>query len=123
MFRLRSPFKRVLAALLPACLGWMVAACVMLCTAHASEVRREQSVSPAGQTELSSSEDCCPVTTSLTSALPDRRSPIPKAGAGHAAPCGVLIEPLRRAPLASAQTLREACFPDPPRGPCRPLRI
>jgi hypothetical protein len=123
MFSSRITLKRALAALLPVCLAWTVAACVMLCTAHASEVQREHGACTAGATEFSQEDACCPVTASQMSALPDRRSPVPKVGGDHPAPCALAIEPPRRVRPARAQTFRRPCFSDPPLERCPALRI
>src|SRR5215216_5206319 len=123
MFSLESIFKRSIAILLPVCFVWTFAACVMICTAHASEVLSERAISSFTESEFLSNIDCCPVSTSQLSVLPDRRSPIPQFSGNHPALCSLSTELPQRGIATHTHKSFLRCFPDLPLDRLCTLRI
>jgi hypothetical protein len=114
MFMPRSTLKRSLALFLPICFVWIFVACVMICTAHAAEVQNEHAVCSSPETELLPKADCCPISGSQMSVLPERRAPHPKVSGDHVAlfapSVGLAFQRLR----AHNRVLAVPSFPDPP---------
>lgn len=74
MFSQRSALTRLVALVLPLCFVWIFTACVMICGAHAAEESKQHSIWSNSEAEISHEADCCPLTNSQLSVLPDRRS-------------------------------------------------
>jgi hypothetical protein len=114
MFLLQSTFKRLVAMLVPICIVWTFAACVMICTAHASETQRQHGIWSSSEREFSEATECCPIGTSQVSVLPDRRSLARKVHNNHSAFYAQPVE--LQPPLLSpyAHTSLGPIFADPP---------
>jgi hypothetical protein len=114
MFLLQSTSKRLVVMLIPICIVWTFVACVMICTAHASETQRQHGAWSPAENEFSQATDCCPIGASQVSVLPDRRSLARQVHNNHSAFYAqpVELQPRRLSPYA--HTLPGPIFADPP---------
>jgi hypothetical protein len=74
MVRRQSLLTRVLAAVLPGFFLWAFAGCVSLCSIHSAETQKTHlDVSSSGiERSHDTDTDCCPITATPATALPER---------------------------------------------------
>ena len=72
MVRRQSLLTRVLAAVLPGFFLWAFAGCVSLCSLHSAEVQKTHPPSSGIQSSHDTDTDCCPITATPATALPER---------------------------------------------------
>lgn len=65
--------KRSLAITLPMCSAWLFIACVSLCSTHSVESQTHRTPTLLNSVCFGQDPDCCPITTTLPSVLPERR--------------------------------------------------
>src|SRR5438128_488984 len=123
MFSLQYTCKRLLAILLPVSFLWTFAACVLICTAHASEAQREHESRSLSEAEFLADTECCPFRTSQLSVLPERRPAISKVCIDQSICC----VPVTQVTMYSLQPYKQnGCLPsfsDPPLERLCTLRI
>jgi hypothetical protein len=68
-----SLLKRSLAIILPMCSAWLFIACVSLCSTHRVETQTHCTPTLLNSVCFGQVPDCCPITTTFPSLLPERR--------------------------------------------------
>src|SRR5690349_7230151 len=116
-------FRRALAAGLALSFIWTTMACVSLCSSHSTGRQKPHRAGLSFQIESSNETDCCPITATQISSLPERPLLAPHPTDGHQA---LLAAPLRltSGPAGKAASISGAPpSGDPPVERFRALRI
>ena len=77
----RNPLLQSIALGLPLCFMWLFAVCVANCSTHAESKTLCTALASEPCLSDQHESDCCPVTATPVSALPDRRLPAPQVRA------------------------------------------
>ncbi len=123
MFAPRPLLTRSLATLLPACLVWVFAACVSICSAHPAEAPEAIAAAYCDAADAAPEPDCCPITEASQGVLPERPSPSGQAAGDLHTPAAMVTEPGRSRAARSAPAPASFASLDPPFGRLRTLRV
>jgi hypothetical protein len=110
----RISFKRIVAMGLPLCFAWTFVACVTLCSEHISNLQDAHATGSAAEMRGLDEADCCPITTSATSLLPERITPIKQLGADQQATAARSAQRLSEASCDNRYALLSSSSSDPP---------
>jgi hypothetical protein len=110
----RISFERLVAMGLPLCFAWTFVACVTLCSEHIRNAQDAHATGSAAEMRGLDESDCCPITTSATSLLPERITPIKQLGADQQATAARSMQCLIEASRGNGYARLPASSSDPP---------
>lgn len=109
----RISFEQIVAMVLPLCFAWTFVACVTLCSEHISNAQDAHAGGAAEMRGLDES-DCCPITASATSLLPERITPIKQLCVDQQATAALSAHRLSEASCDNRCALIPSSSSDPP---------